>query len=74
MNLSERKWTCPKCSSELDRDINAAKNILKQGLNILSFGTNEYSRGDEVNLESTISGRKYRRRSDEKEDNRTLLI
>ena len=40
-------------------------------VNSHSFGTNEYSRGDEVNLESTISGRKYRRRSDEKED--TLL-
>ena len=73
LNLSERKWTCPKCNIELDRDLNAAKNILKQGLNSLSFGTNEYSRGDEVNLKSTKSGRKYRLRNDEKEDNRTLL-
>jgi hypothetical protein len=47
--------------------------VLKQGMNSLSFGTNEYSRGDEVNLTSTFSGRKYRLRSDEKEDNRILL-
>ena len=52
MTLSERKWICPKCGSELDRDINASKNILKQGLNSLSFGTNEYNRGDEVKLKS----------------------
>jgi putative transposase len=30
--LSIRQWTCPKCSAKHDRDVNAAKMILKQGL------------------------------------------
>ena len=31
-DLDIRKWTCLKCHAHLDRDINAAKNILKLGL------------------------------------------
>ena len=47
LKLEERFWTCPECGTYLDRDENAAINILNEGLKILSRDTDGRSGDDE---------------------------
>ena len=39
--LDMKSWTCSKCHSSHDRELNAAINIKKEGLRILSLGTSD---------------------------------
>ncbi len=35
LNISDRRWTCKKCRMKHDRDINASKNLFKEGIKLL---------------------------------------
>lgn len=58
LKLDQREWNCSNCNSVLDRDLNAAKNILKEGLKVSSdktekvkknsSGTDENRRRDQI--------------------------
>jgi putative transposase len=48
LDLGIRVWTCDKCQTHHDRDINAAINIRNEALRILSLGTSDTANGGDV--------------------------
>ena len=41
LELSDRVWTCDLCGARHDRDVNAARNLLREGLRLVTDGQSE---------------------------------
>ena len=59
LKLSDRRWLCVCCETEHDRDLNASRNILAEGLRLLAAGQTERvnARGEPVRLPTGSTAR-----------------
>ena len=59
LKLSDRRWLCVTCETEHDRDLNASKNILAEGMRLVAAGQMETlnARGEPVSLPTGSTAR-----------------